>query len=131
MKLTLKSDYALRVLIFLQSREKATIKEIADYFDIKKNHHSVVVNKLSELKYISSSTGPKGGISLNASTLDKSVAEIIMHFEEFDLVECFNIMTNECRLSPGCKLKSILKKANRQFIDELKKYKIKDIKQGL
>ncbi|MCB9061419.1 MAG: Rrf2 family transcriptional regulator [Halobacteriovoraceae bacterium] len=57
MKLTLKTDYALRILIFLQSREKATIKEIAEYFEVNKNHLSVVVNRLSELGLITSSPG--------------------------------------------------------------------------
>ena len=59
MKLNLKTDYALRVLIFLQRKEKATIREVAEYYDVKKNHLSVVVNKLSELGYIDSSHGPK------------------------------------------------------------------------
>lgn len=131
MKLTLKTDYALRVLIFLQSKEKATIKEIAEFYDIKKNHLSVVVNKLSELGYIDSTTGPTGGISLRPQTLKKNIAEIVLQFEDFDLVECFNVESNQCHLSPGCKLKSILKKANRQFIDELKKYDLQDIKQSL
>lgn len=131
MKLNLKTDYALRVLIFLQRKEKATIREVAEYYDVKKNHLSVVVNKLSELGYIDSSPGPKGGISLKAKTLEKSIAEIILEFEDFDLVECFNSDSSSCRLDPTCKLKSILKKANKQFINELKKYKVKDIQQAI
>lgn len=127
MKLTLKTDYALRVLIFLQSREKATIKEVAEYYGVKKNHLNVVVNKLSELGYVNTSTGPNGGISLKPQTLKNNIAEIVLQFEEFDLVECFNNESNKCLLSPRCKLKSILKKANKQFIDELKKYTLKDI----
>lgn len=127
MKFTLKTDYALRVLIFLQNSEKATIKEIADHFNIKKNHLSIVVNKLSDLNYISSSPGPKGGISLNSKILNKNLKEIILEFEDFDIVECFNKNENKCRLSPGCKLKSILKQANNQFLNELGKYKLSDI----
>ncbi len=129
MKLNLKTDYALRVLIFLQGKEKATIKEIAEYYNVKKNHLSVVVNKLSELGYIDSSTGPTGGISLRPKTLERNIAEIILQFEDFDLVECFNSDSSQCRLNPACKLKSILKKANKQFLNELKQYKVKDIRQ--
>jgi Rrf2 family nitric oxide-sensitive transcriptional repressor len=131
MKLNLKTDYALRVLIFLQGREKATIKEIAEYYNVKKNHLSVVVNKLSELGYISSSTGPTGGISIKRKTLDKSIGEVILHFEDFNLVECFNSESNQCHLNPTCKLKSIFKKANKQFINELNKFTVRDIKQVL
>lgn len=131
MKLTLKTDYALRVLIYLQGKDKATIKEVAEFYDIKKNHLSVIVNRLSELNYVHSTTGPTGGVSLNPQALQKSVGEIILHFEDFELVECFNDESNKCHLSPSCKLKSILKRANRQFIDELKKYKLQDIAQKL
>ncbi len=129
MRLTSKTDYALRVLIFLQSNEKATIREIADFYAINKNHLSVVVNRLSELDYIESTRGPTGGISLRPQTLKKNLAEIVLNFEDFDLVECFNEQTNKCNLSPSCKLKAILKRANKQFIEELRKYSLQDIKQ--
>lgn len=119
MKLTLKTDYALRVLIFLQTNERATIKEIADYFAIKKNHLSVVVNKLSDLDYINSSPGPKGGISINPLALKRNLKEIVMAFEEFELVECFNEEKDLCRLSPTCRLKTVLKRANAAFLKEL------------
>ena len=127
MKLTLKTDYALRTLIFLKSKDKATIKEIAEYYNIKKNHLSIVVNKLSELGYISTTTGPRGGVSLKPKTLNKNLGEIIRAFEDFELVECFNKSTNKCRLSPTCKLKSILKKANQNFLQELAQYTLSDI----
>ena len=77
------------------------------------------------------SPGPKGGISLKPQTLNKNIAEIVMKFEDFDLVECFNSESNTCNLNPGCKLKSIFEKANRQFVKELKKYKVHDIGQNL
>lgn len=127
MKLTLKTDYSLRVLTFLQMEEKATIKEIADFYKIKKNHLSVVVNRLSELGYITSTTGPTGGIFLNKSALDISLSEVIIQFEDLTLVECFDSKSNTCRLSPACKLKSYLHKAQKSFIDELGQYKIKDL----
>jgi len=127
MKLTLKTDYSLRVLIFLQKEEKATIQEIADFYKIKKNHLSVVVNKLSELGYIDSISGPKGGISLRKNALNLTLAEVVMAFEDFDLVECFDNKNNTCRLSPSCKLKSILKGAQKSFIAELAQYKVKDL----
>lgn len=127
MKLTLKTDYSLRVLTFLQMEEKATIKEIAEFYKIKKNHLSVVVNRLSELGYITSTPGPSGGIFLNKSALNISLSEVIIQFEDLTLVECFDSKSNTCRLSPGCKLKSYLHKAQKSFIDELGQYKIKDL----
>ncbi len=127
MKLTLKTDYSFRVLIFLQKEEKATIKEIADFYKIKKNHLSVVVNKLSELGYVNSIPGPSGGISLNKNALNNSLSDIITHFEDLVLVECFDSKSNTCQLSPACKLKFALHKAQKAFLDELAQYKVKDL----
>lgn len=127
MKLNLKTDYALRVLIFLQNEDVATIKKISDYYGIKKNHLSVVVNKLSELGYIDSTPGPGGGIALKKKTLDISLSIIVKNFENLDLVECFNDESNQCLLSPSCKLKTVLKKAQREFLGELDKYSVRDI----
>jgi Rrf2 family nitric oxide-sensitive transcriptional repressor len=111
----------------LQKEEKATIKEIADFYKIKKNHLSVVVNKLSELGYVNSIPGPSGGISLNKSVLNNPLSDIITHFEDLALVECFDIKSNTCQLSPACKLKFALHKAQKAFLDELAQYKVKDL----
>lgn len=127
MKLTLKTDYSLRVLIFLQKEGKATITEIANFYGIKKNHLSVVVNKLSDLGYVTTIPGPKGGIEFNPKMAHKTVAELFTAFEELDVVECFNAETNTCHLSPTCKLKHMLKKATNSFLNELKAYQIKDL----
>jgi Rrf2 family nitric oxide-sensitive transcriptional repressor len=131
MKLTLKTDYSLRVLIYLQNKlphkERSTIKEIADFYQIKKNHLNVVVNKLSELGLIHSITGPKGGISISTKAINSNLADIIVEFEDMNLVECFDEKKNTCRLSPGCKLKSILSSAQKSFIKELRHYKISDL----
>ena len=70
MRLTKKTDYCLRVLIYLQeAKEKVKIKKIAHDYKISKNHLSVAVNRLSELGYVKTSSGPKGGIELNQSKI--------------------------------------------------------------
>ena len=128
MKLTLKTDYSLRVLIFLQRQGgKVTISEIAEFYGIKKNHLSVVVNKLSELGYVKTAPGPKGGIEFNPQMATRTVAEVFTAFEEMDVVECFNSETNTCKLSANCKLKGMLRRATSAFVSELKGYQIKDL----
>tara|TARA_R110000868_G_scaffold378945_1_gene644587 strand:+ start:209 stop:613 length:405 start_codon:yes stop_codon:yes gene_type:complete len=128
MRLTSKTDFCLRVLIYLQSKPgKAKIQEIADSYGISKNHLSVAVNKLSELGYIHSTPGPKGGIEINNAKANNTVAQLIRSIEDFDIVECFNEESNTCTLSPHCKLKRMLTKASSSFLSELKNYKIKDL----
>lgn len=128
MQLTKKTDYCFRVLITLQRlNKKIKIKDLADKLSIPKNHLSVIVNKLSELKYINSTQGPHGGICFNIEAKDKSLYELLFHFENIDIVECFNAKTNTCNLSPDCKLRHILMKSNHAFINEFSKYKVKDL----
>lgn len=128
MRLTVKTDLCLRVLIYLQGHKtKAKIQEIAEAYGISKNHLSVAVNKLSELGYITSTSGPKGGIEFNSAYGERTVGELIQEIEDFDIVECFNADSNTCTLSPHCRLKGMLKKASNAFVKELKNYRIKDL----
>lgn len=129
MRLTTKTDYCLRVLIFLQQKdERVKIQEIAETYNISKNHLSVAVNLLSELGYVISTLGPKGGIEFNKAYANHTLYDLVSKIEEFDIVECFNAETNNCTLSPHCRLKTMLKKATKSFLDELKHYQIKDLK---
>ncbi len=128
MRLKTKTDYCIRVLIYLQMNEgKVKIQDIADSYDISKNHLSVAVNKLSELGYVISTLGPKGGIEINKDYEHKSIGELVSQVEDFDIVECFNPEKNTCTLNPKCKLKGMLNKATNAFLSELKKHKIKDL----
>lgn len=128
MRLKTKTDYCIRVLIYLQNNTgKAKIQEIADNYNISKNHLSVAVNKLSELGYILTTQGPKGGIEFNQKAQNRTLAELISQIEHFEIVECFDPESNTCTLDPNCKLKGVLSKATSAFLSELKKCKIKDL----
>lgn len=128
MHLKTKTDYCIRVLIYLQThKERVRIQQIATAHNISKNHLSVAVNKLSELGYITTRQGPKGGIEFNENSKNRTLAELISKLEDFQIVECFDPENNSCFLSPECQLKGMLYKANKAFLNELKKYKIKDL----
>lgn len=128
MRLKTKTDYCLRILIYLQSHQgKVRIQDIADSYGISKNHLSVAANKLSELGYINSTLGPKGGIEFNDKVANRNIGELISQIENFEIVECFNPERNTCLLDPHCKLKGMLYKATSSFLGELRKYKIKDL----
>lgn len=128
MKITTKTDYCLRVLIYLQKKKgKVKIQEIAEAYGISKNHLSVAVNKLSELEYVISTSGPKGGIEINPAARERSIGELVNQIEDLNIVECFNAEANTCTLSPHCKLKKMLKQASNSFIEVLRDYQIKDL----
>jgi Rrf2 family nitric oxide-sensitive transcriptional repressor len=87
MRLTDKTDYSLRVLIYLMQKEnKATIQEIADYFKISKNHLKVVVNDLARLGLIQTVTGPNGGVSFNQNSSSYLLGELFRKLEDLTLV---------------------------------------------
>ncbi len=128
MRLNTKTDYSLRVLIFLQKNKgRVKIQTIANTYGISKNHLSVVVNKLSELGYISTYQGPNGGIEFNLKASNRTLRELLEAVEDFDVVECFNAKTNTCTLDPNCKLKRMIKSAVQTFLEEFERYKIKDL----
>ena len=66
MRVTLHTDFALRVLIQvgLNDGKLTTIKDIARSFDISKAHLMKVVNDLSQMGYLDTVRGRGGGIRL-------------------------------------------------------------------
>lgn len=130
MRLTNYSDYSLRVLIYLATREKdilTNIKEIAEAYDISKNHLMKIIYNLGKMGYIETIRGRNGGIRLAMQPSDINIGEIIRKTEEdFYLVECFE-HGNKCVITPICSLKHIFNNALEQFLKELDRYTLEDI----
>lgn len=128
MQLSLSSDYACRVLIFLSVEEKSSIPEIAQRFGISQNHLVKVVHRLSSLGYLKTSRGRGGGLSLAIPPDQITVGEIVRKMEpHLDLVECFNPQKNECVITGACGLKHLLKDATDAFFSKLDSCTFEDI----
>ncbi|SFD02260.1 RrF2 family transcriptional regulator [Bacillus sp. UNCCL81] len=130
MRLTTYSDYSLRVLIFLSSepREKlVNIKDIAEAYDISKNHLMKIIYNLGKMGYIETIRGRNGGIRLAKLPTEINIGEIIRKTEEdFNIVECFE-HGNTCVITPVCSLKHIFNNALEQFLQVLDQYTLDDI----
>lgn len=129
MKLTFYTDYALRVLIYLGVRDQglATITEIADRYDISRNHIVKVVHELGRLGYIETVRGKNGGIRLDRDPATINVGELVRRTENgFELVECFR-PDNGCCLTPACVLRDALDDALQAFIATLDGYTLADL----
>lgn len=130
MRLTLYTDYSLRVLLYLgiKGNERlSTIQEIADSFQISKNHLMKVTYDLGQLGLIETIRGRGGGIRLNVKPEDINIGQVVRHTEEdFHLVECFDEENNLCKLSPSCRLKFALKEALTAYLQVLDRYSLAD-----
>lgn len=130
MQLTLHTDYALRVLIFLtQKREGnlATITEIADFYQISRNHLVKVVHHLAGEGFIKTTRGKNGGMKLAREPKLIAIGDVVRRMEpNFDIVECFDTSNPSCVVSPACALKSALYQAGNEFLGVLDRFTLAD-----
>ncbi|MFZ3588878.1 RrF2 family transcriptional regulator [Bacillus sp. DJP31] len=131
MKLTLYTDYSLRVLIYLASKKDqdlANIKEIADSYHISKNHLMKVTHELGKMEILETIRGRNGGIRLAKEPTEINIGALIRQTEEdFHLVECFDAENNRCVISPVCGLKHVLQKALQAYLKVLDEYTLDDL----
>ena len=131
MRLTNYTDYSLRILIYLAIKpenELSTIKEIADKYNISKNHLMKVTYELGKMNIIETIRGRNGGICLAHSPADINIGEVVRKTEEdFHIVECFDDDRNQCIISPVCGLKHVLNKALLAYLDVLDQYTLADL----
>ncbi len=130
MRLTLYTDYSLRVLLYLAyNKDKVvTISELANFYKISRNHLVKVVHELGLNGYILTSRGKHGGIKLARSPEEIVIGDVVRTTEpDFDLLECFNVNSDQCVITNVCNLKSVLFNAKTNFLGELDKYTLADV----
>ena len=79
MRLTLHTDYAIRVMVHvgLRNGDLVTITEIADCYGISKNHLTKVVHQLGRIGYLETVRGKYGGVRLLRSPEKVRLGEFI------------------------------------------------------
>lgn len=132
MRLTLKTDYALRTLLFLgQQRERlSSIGEVARFHSISENHLVKVVHELGRHGFIETIRGKGGGIRIAPSTMQARIGDVVRAMEDdMALVACFGPQEpgRACLLTDACSLQGLLHQALRAFMAELDRYTIADM----
>jgi Rrf2 family nitric oxide-sensitive transcriptional repressor len=125
MKLTLFTDYAMRVLLYLAARPDrlCSISEVARTYAISQNHLMKVVNELARGGYVESVRGRSGGIRLGKAPANINIGTLVRHTEDgFNLVDC-----GSCLIAPACGLTSVLKEALAAFLAVLDHYTLADL----
>ena len=129
MRLTVFSDYALRVLLVLASRTDSlvTIADVSKAFDISDAHLTKVAHVLGKTGWVDTVRGRNGGMRLAAAPRTLRLGAVIQRLEaDFALVECFGA-DNHCVLTGGCGLQDALALAAKAFFAELDRYTLADL----
>lgn len=130
MRITRYTDYSLRVLIYLGLKgegELATIGEVAERYDISRNHLMKVVQELNAKGYLLASRGKGGGLQLGRRPEDISIGHLVRDVEQdFALVECL-ASPEGCVITPACRLTGIFQEALDAFLHVLDNYSLADL----
>ncbi len=132
MHITRYTDYSLRVLMYaaLKGEELCTIREIAESYDISKNHLMKVVQELNSKGYLTAIRGKNGGLRLNGAPESINLGRLVRDTEQdFALVECFT-SGDRCAITPACQLKLVLSEALEAFFKVLDGYTLADLLPG-
>lgn len=130
MRLTLYTDYSLRVLLYLAGKEDevVTISDLADFYKISRNHLVKVVHNLGLKGYILTTRGRNGGLRLAHPAKEILIGNVVRATEpDLDLLECFNPATDQCVITRSCSLKSVLFNAQATFMGVLDQYTLADL----
>src|SRR3546814_20610341 len=109
MRLTLFTDYSIRVLLYLGTRPErlCSIAEVARGYDVSQNHLMKVVNALARAGYVETVRGRSGDIRLGRSPEEINIGAVIRQTEDgFELLDCTN-----CIFAPDCVLTGIIRQS--------------------
>jgi Rrf2 family nitric oxide-sensitive transcriptional repressor len=130
MQLTLHSDYALRVLIYLGTHpgELVSTQTMSDAYGISKHHLVRVVQTLGEHGYVKVVPGRSGGVGLARAPESIRLGDVVVDAEQnMRLVECFDMGTNTCPIVQHCGLKRVLNDALLAFVASLNTRTLADL----
>jgi Rrf2 family nitric oxide-sensitive transcriptional repressor len=130
MRLTIYTDYALRMLIYLgvNGDGLCSIGTIATSYGISKNHLMKVAIELSSRGVIETVRGNGGGMRLAIPPHRISIGEIVRMTEsDMYMAGCFDPDGPACSISSSCLLRGALNDALNAFMGVLDGYTLADI----
>jgi Rrf2 family transcriptional regulator, nitric oxide-sensitive transcriptional repressor len=122
MRLADYTDYTLRVLMYCAARpqQMVTISELAESHGVSRNHLMKIVTDLGRQGVLETTRGRGGGLRLLKDPAKLRVGDVVRASEtDFRLVDCFDPATNQCTLTPSCRLKGLFKSALQAYFKEL------------
>lgn len=133
MRLTLHTDYALRMLMLLalEPGELHTIASVAQRYRISRNHLMKVAQTLIQAGFVESVRGRHGGLKLGMDPVQIKIGAVVRATEDsFSLVECFDRRRCTCVVMPACGLRKPLDEAVAAFLSVLDGATLADVAQA-
>jgi Rrf2 family nitric oxide-sensitive transcriptional repressor len=130
MKLTVFTDYSMRVLIYLAARpgRRTTIAEVAAAYGISEHHLVKVVHFLGQAGWLRNVRGKGGGLELAQAPERIVLGEVVRATEgEAVVAECFGSDHGDCCIAPVCRLRGVLCEAVAAFEAVLDRYTLADV----
>jgi Rrf2 family transcriptional regulator, nitric oxide-sensitive transcriptional repressor len=130
MRLTVYTDYALRLLMYLALKDDGlvTIAEVAESYDISRNHMMKVAHQLGLAGYVETVRGRSGGLRLARPAAEINLGDVVRHTEQdMALVPCMSPIDAACAIRPSCLLKRALDRATAAFLSVLDEYSLGDL----
>lgn len=128
MQLTSHTDYSLRLLIYLAVHEEKSlirVQDVAAAYHISMHHMAKVAQTMTQLGYIHSYRGRKGGVALAMPAQQINIGALVRQTENLQLLECFG-PNSQCVIDPACRLKHLLGQAQEAFLQVLDGYCLSD-----
>ncbi|MCB1508072.1 MAG: Rrf2 family transcriptional regulator [Hyphomicrobiaceae bacterium] len=122
MRLTLKTNLAMRVLMFCAVHRERIVRkhDIAEACNASEAHLAVIIHQLGQAGLIETHRGRSGGVKLARSPEAIVVSDVFREFENnYAFAECFDGETNTCPIAASCRLKPLLCKALHAFYSVL------------
>jgi len=129
MRLSQSTDHALQALMYMGEHREglSTITEIAEAYQISRNHLMKVVYRLGVAGFVHSVRGKNGGLRLGRPAAEINVGDVVRKMEEnWDLASCFR-MHGICPIEPRCKLRGVLGESLDAFLANLDRYTLEDL----
>lgn len=129
MKLSLHTDYGLRLLMYLAgSAERSTVGEVAAFFDVSRDHMAKVAQQVVRAGWARSIKGVGGGLELAHDAEDICVGDVIAGMEgNTHLLECVCTEQELCRIQSRCQLRKVLAQAEKIQMEYFNSVTLKDL----
>jgi Rrf2 family nitric oxide-sensitive transcriptional repressor len=125
MRLTVYTDYTMRVLMYLAVKHPsgalATIDDMSTAYGISRAHLMKIVNELASAGFVTTLRGRGGGVCLARAPAEISVGDVVRFSEkDFAVVACQDTSVDtDCAIYPACGLRHAMQRAVQAFLAEL------------